>query len=43
VRTAEYERVAPEGLRRISIEPGGQAADFKGRGETHGDIRVERV
>ena len=32
-----------EGLHRIPIEPGGQAANLARRGETHGGVRVERV
>jgi hypothetical protein len=43
VRTAEYERLVLEGLHRILIEPGGQAANLARRGETHGGVRVERV
>ena len=43
MRTAEYERLVLEGLRRILIEPGGQAANLEIRGETHGGVRVERV
>jgi hypothetical protein len=43
VRTAEYERLVLEGLRRILIEPGSQAANLARRGETHGDVRVDGV
>jgi hypothetical protein len=43
VRTAEYERLVLEGLHRILIEPGSQAANLARRGETHGGVRVERV
>jgi hypothetical protein len=43
VRAAEYERLVLEGLHRILIEPGGQAANLARRGETHGGVRVERV
>ncbi len=40
---AAYERLVLEGLQRILIEPGGQAANLVRRGETHGGVRVERV
>ena len=43
MRTAEYERLVLEGLRRILIEPGSQAANLARRGETHGGVRVDRV
>ena len=43
MRTAEYERVVLEGLHRILIEPGSQAANLARRGETHGGVRVDRV
>ena len=43
MRTAEYERLVLEGLRRILIEPGSQAANLARRGETHSGVRVERV
>jgi hypothetical protein len=43
MRTAEYERAVLEGLHRILIEPGSQAANLARRGETHGGVRVDRV
>ena len=43
MRTAEYERVVLGELRRILIEPGGQAANLRRRGATHGGVRVDRV
>ncbi|HEV2094045.1 MAG TPA: hypothetical protein VGR18_12860 [Rubrobacter sp.] len=43
MRTAEYERVVLGELRRILIEPGGQAANLRPRGATHGGVRVDRV
>ena len=43
MRSAEYERVVLEGLRRILIDPGSQAANLARRGETHGGVRVDRV
>ena len=43
MRTAEYERVVLEGLHRILIEPGSQAANLARRGETHGGVRADKV
>jgi hypothetical protein len=43
VRTSEYGSLVLEGLRRILIEPGSQAANLARRGETGGGVRVERV
>ena len=43
MQTAEYERAVLEGLHRLLIEPGSQAANLARRGETHGGVRVDGV